>query len=133
MADDAVAVVRAWQAAANQADGDALAAVSDPEIEVVGPRGSGYGHQLLREWLARAGLTLTTRHLFARGDTVVAAQHAMWRDAATGATSAAEVASLFRVRDGRVAQYARFDTLAEALDRGGLSQSDAVAAPPDLL
>ena len=49
------AVVMAWQQAANASDIDRLLALSGPEIEIVGPRGSGRGHQLLRDWLARAG------------------------------------------------------------------------------
>jgi len=55
---DPVAIVQAWQEAANAQDADRLVEVSDPHIEVVGPRGSGFGHQLLRDWIARAGLTL---------------------------------------------------------------------------
>ena len=72
-------VVRRWLDAANRQDVDALLALSDPDIEVVGPRGSARGHQALREWLARAGLALETRRAFSRADVVVLAQHGVWR------------------------------------------------------
>jgi hypothetical protein len=54
---DPVEVVQAWVAAANAGDAERLVALSAPDIEVVGPRGIGAGHRLLREWLARAGLS----------------------------------------------------------------------------
>src|SRR5258708_30740143 len=69
------AIVQAWQAAANQQDIDRLLALSDANIEIVGPRGSGYGHQLLRDWIARAGLQLTTLRTFTCAQTVVPDQH----------------------------------------------------------
>ncbi|HJT76825.1 MAG TPA: nuclear transport factor 2 family protein, partial [Gemmataceae bacterium] len=82
-----LAVVRAWQEAANRQDAERLVELSTPDVEVVGPRGSGHGHQLLRDWLGRAGLTLETRRAFTRGDAVVLAQHGVWRSAATGAVA----------------------------------------------
>ena len=54
-------VAHAWQDAANAQDIPRLLELSAPDIEIIGPRGSGFGHQLLKEWLARAGLTLTTQ------------------------------------------------------------------------
>ena len=67
---NSVTLVQAWQDAANTQNVDRLIALSDPNIEIVGPRGSGYGHQLLREWLGRAGLRLEMLRVFARGDAV---------------------------------------------------------------
>lgn len=126
----ALAVVRAWQDAANAPDLDRLVALSDPEIEVVGPRGAGRGHQLLRDWLGRAGLTLTTRQAFARGNAVVLAQHGVWRSPETGAVvGEADLASRFRVDDGRVVQFARHDDLEAALRDAGLIPADEIAAP----
>ncbi len=125
-----LAVVQAWQEAANRQDGDSLVGLSAPDVEVVGPRGSGRGHQLLRDWLARAGLTLETRRAFARGDAVVLTQRAVWRSAeAGGVAGEREVASRFRVSGGRVAQVARHDDLGAALREAGLGESDEVPGP----
>jgi hypothetical protein len=119
-------IVQAWQDAANRQDLDQLLALSDPQIEVVGPRGSGYGHALLREWMGRAGLTLTALRVFTRGPLVVVAQHAVWRSVETGAvTGEQDLASCFRVGESRVAQYARYDSLAAALEAAGLTDADA--------
>lgn len=122
---DAVAVVQAWQAAANGQDGDRLIDLSDPNIEIVGPRGSGFGALLLREWLARAGLTLETQRIFARDQVVVVAQHGVWRSVETGEVQGeADLASRFRVVDGRVVQFARHDQLDQALEAAGLDPAD---------
>jgi ketosteroid isomerase-like protein len=128
MTGEALAIVEAWQEAINRGDVARLRALSDPAIAIVGPRGVATGVEVLLNWLGRAGLTLTTRGRFARGGVVVLAQHGVWRDPATGATRGeAEVASHFRVADGRVAHYERRDTLAEALTAAGLTAGDAVA------
>ena len=123
--DSPLAIVQAWQDAANAQDVDPLLELSDPDIEVIGPRGSGRGHQLLRDWLGRAGLSLETRRVFARGDTVVLAQHGVWRSVETGeVTGEADVASRFRVDGRRVAQVARHDSLEAALAEAGLGDAD---------
>lgn len=70
--DETVATVRAWQEAANRQDAGEILARSASDIRIVGPRGVAQGHDVLRAWLKRAGLTLTTRSLYARGETVVA-------------------------------------------------------------
>jgi hypothetical protein len=120
-------IVAAWQQAANDQDRERLLALSDPNIEVVGPRGSGYGHQLLRDWLGRAGLTLTTLRAFGRGDTVVLAQHGVWRSVETGAVAGeGDLASRFDVDGGRVVRFARYDSLDEALAAAGLSGADEI-------
>ncbi len=125
---DGVSIVQAWQDAMNHQDRQRLAELSDPQIELIGPRGSAYGIEVLREWLERAGLTLTTWRTFARDDVVVVAQHGMWQSAATGGVpSEADVASVFRVKQGRVTQYARYDTLNEALQNVGLTEADEIA------
>lgn len=122
---DAVALVQAWQDAANRQDVERLLALSDANIEIVGPRGSGFGHQLIRDWLARAGLTLETQRVFMRDNVVVMAQHGVWRSAETGAiTGEAELATRFRVQDGRIVQFARHDQLETALAEAGLSAAD---------
>ena len=119
-------VAHAWQDAANAQDIPRLLELSAPDIEIIGPRGSGFGHQLLKEWLARAGLTLTTQRAFERGQMAALEQSGVWRDLATGeVTGERTLASTFRVNDQRqVAAFARYDSLAEALASAGLDASD---------
>jgi hypothetical protein len=120
-------IVAKWQEAANRQDIERLLALSDLDIEVVGPRGGGRGHQLLRDWMGRAGLSLTTLRAFARDDIVVLAQHGVWRSAETGEViGEQDLASLFRVGGGRVVRFARYDGLDEALAAAGLTDADAI-------
>ena len=127
---DPLAVVHAWVAAANAQDAERLLACSDPTIEVVGPRGSGFGHQLLRNWLARAGLRLETLRAFVREDVVVLEQRGVWRSLETGEmTSEKALATFFEVHGGHVVKFARFDGIEEAFATTGLEPADAVPQP----
>ncbi|HJZ46408.1 MAG TPA: hypothetical protein VKE41_04555 [Roseiflexaceae bacterium] len=120
-------IAEAWQQAANAQDSERLLALSDPNIEIVGPRGSGFGHQLLRDWLGRAGLTLTTLRAFGRDATVVLAQHGVWRSAESGTvTGERDLASRFDVGGGRVVRFARYDSLDEALAAARLAAADEI-------
>jgi ketosteroid isomerase-like protein len=124
----AIPVVQAWQNALNAQDIDHLLELSAPDIVIIGPRGRTSGHQLLREWIARAGLTLTTQRIFQRGDTVVLAQHGIWQSEATnGVPSEADLASRFRVNQHQVVEYERHDTLARALEAAGMTEADEQA------
>ena len=123
--ENPVEVVQAWVAAANAQGIGRLVALSDPEIEVGGPRGTGRGSQLLRDWMGRAGLTLQTQRTFARGNTVVLEQRGVWRSLETGEITGERIlASLFQVVGQRVVKFARYDGLDEALAAGELSLAD---------
>ena len=123
--DSPLAIVQSWQDAANARDVDRLLDLSNPDIEMIGPRGSGPGHQMLRDWIGRAGLRLETRRVFVRGDAVVLAQHGVWRSVETGeVTGEADLASRFRVHGQCVVQFARHDSLDAALADAGLDYSD---------
>ena len=122
---DPVALVQAWQEAANRQDVDRLLELSDPNIEMVGPRGSSFGHQLLRDWLARAGLKLQALGTFVGGNTVVVEQLGVWRSLETGEVTGEKIfASVFQVDDRHVVKFARYDSLNTALEAVGLDQSD---------
>lgn len=118
-------IVRAWVAAANAQDVDRLVELSDPNIEISGPRGSGTGHHLLREWLARAGLSLETTRTFVREHAVVLEQRGVWRAPESGAvTGELALASAFRTDERRVVWFGRYDDLTAALAAAGLELSD---------
>jgi hypothetical protein len=120
--EQAIETVIAWQTAVNARDIDRLLELSDPGIEIAGPRGGGHGHDLLRAWLDRASIHLTTERVFARGAVVVVAQRATWHDEHGAPNDTATVASSFRVADGRVTRVARHDHLADALAEMGLAE-----------
>jgi ketosteroid isomerase-like protein len=110
-----VRIVKAWHEALN-GDPDRLVELSHPDVEVGGPRGSGHGTRLLREWVDRANISLEPRRFFHGAETVVVEEEAEWRSAKTGeATGSQTAGSVFVVRDGRVARVMRYDDLAGAL------------------
>lgn len=122
-----VAVVRAWHQALNAGDLDRLAALSAEDVEVGGPRGASRGAQVLREWVGRAGIRLEPQRLFHREQTVVVEQAAEWRAAETGEVTGQQTpASVFIVRDGKVASVIRYPDLAAALAATGLGEADEV-------
>lgn len=78
--------------------------------------------------LARAGLTLEMRRIFAAGGAVVAEQRGVWRSVETGEfVGEADVASCFRGAGGRVAYLSRRDDLRAALEEAGPSYADEVS------
>src|SRR5260221_14398400 len=77
--------VLAWQAAVNAQDLNALLEHSAPDIAVVGPRGTGMGHQLLREWLSRARAAPPTPPAILGGETGGLPPSAVLGAAGTGA------------------------------------------------
>lgn len=115
--------VAAWHEALNDGDVDRLVELSHPEIEVGGPRGTGHGVQLLREWVGRAGIQLDPRRIFHRAETVVVEQVARWRSAETGEVTEGQiVASAFVVNDGRISRVTRYPDLATALSAVDLDE-----------
>jgi ketosteroid isomerase-like protein len=107
-----VAVVKAWHAALNAGDVERLVELSTEDVEVGGPRGVGRGSQLLREWFDRAGITIEPLQVIDDGDSVIVEQRATWQAASD---EPQVIASVFGVRDGRVASVVRYPSLADAL------------------
>ena len=127
MEADPVVAVRAWHEALNARDIERLVALSGHDVEVGGPRASGRGTSLLRDWLDRTGFRVEPRRFFHRAQTVVVEQDATWHMAgADHPTGLQGVASVFVVRGGRVASVTRYADLASALAAGGLTEADRV-------
>ncbi|MBB4638322.1 ketosteroid isomerase-like protein [Longimicrobium terrae] len=123
-----VDAVHAWIEAVNDADADRLVALSDARVEIIGPRGSVRGAEVLRDWLTRAGLTMQASRTFARGTAVVVHGRGVWRAPDGAVLGEQDVASRFVVEEGKIAAYERFDDLAAALARAGLAEEDEVSA-----
>lgn len=120
-----VRIVGEWHEALNAGDADRLVALSRPDVEVGGPRGTGRGTELLREWVARAGIRIEPQRTFRRAGTVVVEGEARWRDAETGRMGTGQVlGSVFVVRGGLVSRVVRYPDLASALLAAGLDESD---------
>jgi ketosteroid isomerase-like protein len=114
-----VRAVKAWHEALNYGEVDRLVELSHPEVEVGGPRGTGQGAQLLREWVDRANIRLEPRRIFHHADTVVVEQWARWHSTDTRQT----VGSVFVVRDSLITRVVRYLDLAAALDAAHLDES----------
>lgn len=122
-----LAVVESWQAAINARDLEHLTAVTAHDIEMVGPRGSGRGRDVMQAWFARAGFSAEVLRWFcgAHG-VVVVEQRGRWHLPDALAASERIVASAFRVQAGRVVRYQRFDALDEALAASALDEQHEV-------
>ncbi len=125
-----LAVVEEWLGAVNRGDGVRLEQLTQEEVDIVGPRGSGRAdRRVLSEWLTRAGFSAEPLRWFCGGDgSVVVEQDARWIDVATGKEQGrARVASQFLVKQKRIARYVRHDDgLLPALTAAGLGASDEV-------
>ena len=116
-----IALIEDWHAALNAGDADRVVALCGDDVAVVGPRGTATGAAVVRDWVGRAGIRLVPERWFHRGNAVVVAQRATWRDPSTGATGTPRpVATAFRVGGGRVERIARHDDLDSALADAGL-------------
>ena len=135
MSTPETATVIAWHEAVNAGDIDRLLALSSDDVEVGGPRGTGRGAQLLREWITRAGIQLEPDRMVQRGDTVVVEERARWRSTEDGQLTEPQlVASAFVVRNGRVTSVVRYPDMAAALKATGLGDggepSEGGCKPP---
>ena len=94
-----------------------------------GPRGTGTGPDLLREWVGRANVAMTPKRWFAKDDIVIVEQDAVWRDKAGEEMGRQDVTTTFRIRDGKIAGIYRHDNLAASLTLAGLDAADEIDAP----
>ncbi len=123
-----VELTQAWMDALNQRDAERLLVLSWAQIEIIGPKGTGRGHPMLLQWLARAGATFHTVKIFCRGDTVVMEQVGTWVVVPTDVPGrrSYQVASVFRCNENQIRLYARHSNLAQALTASELSDADEV-------
>jgi ketosteroid isomerase-like protein len=113
---DAIAIVRAWHDALAAGDADRLVSLVHDDVEIVGPRGTAHGAEVVRDWVAHAGITLEPRRWFARDNAVVVEQIARWRlPDSSDYGPPQRITTSFVVRDGRIERIARFADLETAL------------------
>jgi hypothetical protein len=116
-----IQTVIAWHDALNSSDVERLLALSHPEVEVGGPRGSAHGAQVLREWVDRANIRLEPGRTFGGANMVVVEQGAEWQTADPGHLQT--VASVFVVNDNLVTSVVRYPALTSALRAANLDAS----------
>ncbi len=121
MVIDPLTVIARWQAAVSASDLKGLRALSTDDIEIIGSRGPGRGIAFAEEWVRKTGIGLQTMRAFRSGDVVVVEQTARWAVGADS-TEAPEriIATMFTVRDERIARAVRYEDLASALAAAGL-------------
>jgi len=125
-----LAVVEAWLVVGNCGDGQRVEDLSAEDVEIVGPRASVRGRQVLSGWMTRAGFSAEALRWFCGANgLVVVEQDARWVDQVTGAEQGrAVVASQFLIEGTRVVRYARHDNVHVALKAAGLGLGDEVTA-----
>lgn len=113
----AVPVVHRWHQAVNARDVEAAVALCVEDVAVGGPRGTGHGHDVMRAWLTRSGISLEPQHELAEEapGRVVVHERAQWRTTADAPVQAptdapADTWVVFRVEEGRVAAVHRYET-----------------------
>ena len=127
---DAVSVVLAFHDHLNDRDVARLLALAADDVRVGGPRGSGQGKHLLKEWVGRANITMTPVRWFRAGDTVVVEQRATWHDPESGVeTGNQTVATAFVLTEGVISSIARYGFLGEAVNSMDMDEANEIPAP----
>src|SRR5690606_13320057 len=69
-----------WTESVNRKDVPAVLKISDRNVELIGPRGTSAGHDILAEWVKNSGIHLSTKSRYAKGDCVVYEQEGKWEN-----------------------------------------------------
>lgn len=113
MNNEVINAVKSWINALNNSDVDALILASRPDIAIVGPMGTAYGVDVLRNWYTQTRLTFDLEKLLVNGNQAIVVGTAHWHDANGAETGTAPTAFLLGVTANMVATLSRHD---EGLD-----------------
>ncbi|HVA91710.1 MAG TPA: nuclear transport factor 2 family protein [Chloroflexota bacterium] len=128
MASSELATVSLWHRLLNDGEIEQLIALIDPDVEVGGPRGSGHGAALFRQWFGRAGVRLTPLRYFHRKSVVVVEQEGEWQPPTSDQPAGRQrLATVFTLSGGSITRIVRFPALLDALEAAGVT--DAEEAP----
>lgn len=111
-----------WVDKVNAQDVEGVLKVSDPNIELVGPRGAGFGHDLLVQWMGDTGVKLHTITRYANGHCVVYEQEAVWENQ----DGHVIVYTFMEVKENKVLRLERFDNIDDAFSTSGLNEENKV-------
>lgn len=117
-----IKVAEQWTTKVNQKDIKGVLEVSDPHIELIGPRGAAEGHDILRQWIHESGIQMETQGYYAKGDEVICVQEATWEDQNGHVT----IYTFMEIKNGKVHRLGRYETLDDAFGQCGLSEEDKV-------
>ncbi|MPZ99514.1 MAG: nuclear transport factor 2 family protein [Dehalococcoidia bacterium] len=125
-------VARLFSAAVASGDTADLEAATSREVAIEGPRGTAYGVEVLRGWVAGSGIRLRPDRAFAGQHAVVVEADAEWVSEQGAVTGRSRTAIVLGIRDGLLARIARFDEdLPAALQAAGLTEADEARATWD--
>lgn len=119
---ETIKIADEWVDKVNTKDMEGMLELSDHNIELMGPRGSAVGHDILRQWAEESGIRLNTITRYARDSKVVFEQEGTWEDQNGQVT----VFTFMEVKNGKVVRISRFDTLDDAFGDSGLNEGDKI-------
>lgn len=117
-----IKIAERWTTGVNERNIKDVLEVSDPHIELVGPRGVAEGHNILQQWIKESGIKMETQDYYAKGNEVVCVQRATWENQNGHVT----IYTFMEIRDGKVHRLGRYDTLDDAFGQCELSEEDRV-------
>ncbi|MDQ0429859.1 hypothetical protein QOZ98_002687 [Planomicrobium stackebrandtii] len=117
-----IRVAEQWTTGVNERDIKGVLKVSDPHIELIGPRGIAEGHDILQQWIKESGIKMETQDYYAKGNEVVCVQKATWENQNGHVT----IYTFMDIRNGKVHRLGRYDTLDDAFGQCQLSEEDKV-------
>lgn len=120
--EDTIKIADQWTTRANEKDSKGVLEVSDPHIELIGPRGAAEGHDILEQWIKESGIQMETQGHYAKNNEVICVQKATWENQ----NGHVILYTFMEIKNGKVHRLGRYDTLDDAFGQCQLSEEDKV-------